>query len=132
MRKAHELRALLLDIYTAYNVEEHMSRILLRLVGSFSTELTKRYEKAIQRGSAICNEKCEICGKIIWGIGVDTAVFELWESGMRKSKKEMLNVKVSSIVVFMCGHGFHEQCLKNLGQGNGKYYCLICKTRVII
>lgn len=129
MRKAHELQELLLDIFTAYNIEEHMSRIILNIVAGSSTSLVQTYKTAIQRGWSVRNGECEVCGKVLWGLGIDAAIFEAWEAARRGSQFSAADGQISPVVLFMCHHGFHENCLQNLGQKKNNYFCLTCKNQ---
>lgn len=128
MRRAQDLKELLLDIFKAYNIQEHISRMILKIVEDSSGGITRQYNDRLQNGHSIYNDECEACGKKIWGKGLNPDIFRVWEAEMRK----MLNyndVKGLSIIVFFCRHGFHKGCLDNLGQYEDAYFCLICNKQ---
>ena len=85
-----------------------------------STYIRKRRE-----GWAIKSYECEVCGKKIWGIGIENKIFDIWEKN-RSLDGKMSEISDSGILVYSCGHGFHETCLKNMGQHAESYHCLLC------
>lgn len=126
LRKAQELKDLLLDIFTAYNVEEHMSRIILKIVEDSSVSIIRSYTAALQKGWSIHNDECEVCGKKLWGMGLSSMTFNVWEDRRRGMEYTIVDIEKIPIIVFACHHGFHQQCLKNLGQHKDRYVCLLC------
>lgn len=126
LRKAEELKDLLLDIFTAYKVEEHMSRIILKIIEDSSVCIVRSYTAALQKGWSIRNDECEVCGKKLWGMGLSTMTFNVWENRRRGMEDMSRDIEKLSIIVFTCHHGFHKQCLKNLGQHKDRYSCLLC------
>lgn len=131
MMKAQDLRTLLSDVFTAYEIEWHIYEIILNIIQESSVELGKLYESTLNEGWPIINDECEVCGKKLWGLGLSTCNFIIWE------KKRLYAIKASSesssadsgIVSFGCRHLFHRKCLENLGQNGGKYFCLTCNTQ---
>lgn len=128
LKKAHDLNELLLDIFRAYVIEEHVSRIILKIMEDSSGDIARKYDFNLQKGRSISNDECEVCGKKIWGKGLNLEVFQIWEAGARKELKRE-NVDGSSIILFFCRHGFHKGCLENLGQHTDDYSCLTCHRR---
>ncbi|QLQ79782.1 hypothetical protein HG537_0C04310 [Torulaspora globosa] len=128
MKRIQDLKELLLDIFAAYNIEQHISRLILKILQSSSTDMIYYYKDHVQVGQSIYNHECVICGKKIWGLGLDTKVFEMWETASRKYSTS-LDMGEMAIVLFSCRHAFHRECLENLGQRSATYFCLTCNKR---
>lgn len=125
LRRAQDLKQLLVDIFKAYDIEEHISRIVLKIMEDSSSGITWHYNNCLQGGHSICNEECDVCGRKVWGKGLDQEIFQVWELRIRDPLNDK-GTKGSSIVLFFCHHGFHRRCLENLGQRQGSYFCLVC------
>lgn len=129
MMKAQDLRTLLFDVFTTYDVERNISRLILEIVQESSVDMARRYEGTLTEGWSITNDECKICGRTLWGLGLNSANFVIWQNQRLFGKKEYLesNEGDMTIVSFGCHHMFHKKCLNNLGEVSGNYYCLICK-----
>lgn len=128
MMKVSTLKDLFGDIFTTYELERHISTLLLEIINSSSLDSVMEYKNKLLEGWSIENEVCTICSKTIWGIGLNSNLFLLWEENRRNSNFLKTNVKDTKLVVFKCHHGFHLQCLRNLGQKNNKFFCLTCNN----
>lgn len=126
MRRAQDMKDLLLDVFTAYNIERHISKLILQIIEYSSTGKVSYYKEHVQNGQSIHDNECIICGKIIWGLGLDTKVFEIWESVNKKLRSHM-KFNRGSVILFFCRHSFHRECLENLGQKADAFFCLTCK-----
>lgn len=128
MKKAQDLKDLLHDVFTAYDIELHISMLILRILEGSSTGMVSYYKDHVQDGKSTCNHECVICGKRIWGLGLDARVFEVWEATRRKSTS-LIKSRGAAIVLFFCRHSFHQECLDNLGQTTDAYFCLTCTNK---
>ncbi|QLL32902.1 hypothetical protein HG536_0D04240 [Torulaspora globosa] len=128
MKRIQDLKELLLDIFAAYNIEQHISKLILKILQSSSTSMIYYYKDHVQNGQSICNHECVICGRKIWGLGLDTKVFEMWETASSKYANS-LDMGGTAIVLFFCRHSFHRECLENLGQHAEAYFCLTCNKK---
>lgn len=126
LMKLHDMRTLLQDIFTAYSIEECIKKLILKMVNDSSSEILENYKNKLSNGWSIHNHECEVCGKKVWGVGLDSRVFSLWENKQRQDPNENIFVQDCGLVVFKCHHGFHQMCLTNLGQTERDYACLIC------
>lgn len=130
MMKAQDLRTLLSDVLTAYEIEWHIYDIILTIIQKSSVGLGNLYESTLMEGWSIINDECEICGKKLWGLGLSTLNFLVWERNRfhEGNKPSECTDADLTTVSFRCHHLFHKKCLQNLGQRDGKYFCLTCKT----
>ncbi|GAV51020.1 hypothetical protein ZYGR_0AD02030 [Zygosaccharomyces rouxii] len=129
MMKAKDLRTLLFDVFTTYDIERHISRLILEIVQESSVGVGQLYESTLTKGWPIENDECEICGKTLWGLGLDSINFVIWKNKrlLGESAPSTSTNEDKAIVSFGCHHVFHKRCLRNLGQVSGKYSCLTCK-----
>ena len=128
MTKTKNLGELFAQIFTSFRLEEAISKTLLKIIQESPSGMVNRYRMKLREGWTIHNSECEICGKALWGAGLNPEIFLQWEY---KKKAQNSTVEHSSneiMVVFKCGHGFHKKCLNNLGQKDDDYQCLLCLT----
>lgn len=129
MMKVKDLRTLLYDVFTTYNIERHISGLILEIIQESSIGVGKLYENTLTEGWSIENDECEICGKTLWGLGLDSINFVIWKDRklLRENEVPILTNNDKAMVSFRCHHVFHKGCLRNLGQTSGRYSCLTCK-----
>lgn len=87
--------------------------------------MVSNYRKGLKEGWTIHNSECEICGKKLWGVGLSPDIFHRWENKQRGLESTSEELSDERIIVFKCCHGFHKRCLKNLGQTDSQYECLL-------
>ncbi|CCH61190.1 hypothetical protein TBLA_0E01300 [Henningerozyma blattae CBS 6284] len=134
MMKVNTLKDLFGDIFTSYELEKHISSLLLKIIDESSIELINEYKARLVEGWSILNDRCDICNKKIWGVGLNSSLFLLWEENELSHNSqsyisdECLKAKFNNekLIVFKCHHGFHANCLRNLGQKGSAYSCLTC------
>ncbi|GAV55815.1 hypothetical protein ZYGR_0AY02080 [Zygosaccharomyces rouxii] len=128
MMKAQDLRTLLFDVFTTYDIERQISRLILEIIQESSIGVGKLYEGTLTEGWSIANDECEICGKTLWDLGLDCINFVIWKNSKLSGKSELstLTNDDKAIVSFRCHHVFHKRCLHNLGQVGDNYSCLTC------
>ncbi|AMD21857.1 HFR002Cp [Eremothecium sinecaudum] len=125
--KINDIKTILAEIIKIYTVEESIHQLILRIIENSSHTIIHKYLFGLQQGWPIENYECEVCGKTIWGMGVTSKVFIAWKLLYQRigyDEQEVLDI--NNLIVFHCHHGFHESCLRNMGQNDDSYYCLIC------
>lgn len=125
LMKASDMKDLLLNIFSVYLVDETMTRLFSIIITQSSKDNFKDHTEALIKGWAIENDECSVCGRVLWGINISTKVFQIWASNTRNKEVDPDDFLSHRLVVFECNHGFHEICLKNLGQ-ESSYHCLSC------
>lgn len=126
LMKMSDISDLLHQIFTTYHLEEQISELILKILEHSSSEIVDRYQKSLDQGWSILNNECEICGKRLWGIGLEQKIIRIWEARKKEQKIPRTEVINGKIVLFKCEHGFHTKCLENLGQVTKMYTCLTC------
>lgn len=126
MTKTKDVEELFVQIFTSYRLEEVISKTLLKIIQESSFRMVNNYQMKLKEGWTIHNSECEICGKTLWGVGLDPDIFLQWEFKQRTLKSTEGQPLNDIIVIFKCCHGFHRKCLNNLGQKEGDYQCLLC------
>lgn len=126
MTKTNDVEKLFVQIFTSYRLEEAISKTLLKIIQESSFGMVNKYQKKLKEGWAIHNSECEICGKALWGVGLDPDIFLQWEFRQKIQKSTEKRSLNDIMVVFKCCHGFHKKCLNNLGQKDDDYKCLLC------
>lgn len=125
LNKIQDIKTVLLNIFTAYSVEETTKLLILQIINQSASLDVSTYIRKRREGWAIKSYECEVCGKKIWGIGIENKIFDIWEKNRTLDGKKS-EIGDSGILVYSCGHGFHETCLKNMGQHAESYHCLLC------
>mgnify|MGYP003362327318 CR=1 FL=1 len=128
LMKIHDVNELLQEVFTTYNLEEQISELILKVLEQSSSLIVEQYRNSLKQGWSLVNNECEVCGKKLWGIDLESKIARIWEAKRRDQtvpKPEIFNGKV---VLFRCNHGFHTKCLENLGQKTKRYSCLICHS----
>ncbi|CAI4055750.1 hypothetical protein SUVZ_01G0630 [Saccharomyces uvarum] len=128
LMKVQDLKQLLLSVFTTYKLERSLSELLQKILEDSSQDLVQLYRKFLSEGWSIHNDDCEVCGKKIWGAGLDPLLFLAWENVQRHQDTISLDLE-TPLVIFKCHHGFHQTCLENLAQKPNEYTCLICETK---
>ncbi|CAI6446498.1 CBM_HP2_G0000520.mRNA.1.CDS.1 [Saccharomyces cerevisiae] len=127
LMKVQDLKQLLLNVFNTYKLERSLSELIQKIIEDSSQDLVQQYRKFLSEGWSIHTDDCEICGKKIWGAGLDPLLFLAWENVQRH--QDMISVDLKTpLVIFKCHHGFHQTCLENLAQKPDEYSCLICQT----
>ncbi|CAI4037109.1 hypothetical protein SMKI_01G0680 [Saccharomyces mikatae IFO 1815] len=127
LMRVQDLKQLLLNVFTTYKLERSLSGLIQKIIEDSSQDLVQLYRKFLSEGWSIHTEDCEVCGKKIWGAGLDPLLFLVWENVQRN--QDMISVDLKTpLVIFKCHHGFHQTCLENLAQRPNEYFCLICQT----
>ena len=126
MAKTKNLGELFTQIFTSFRLEEAISKTLLKIIQESSSGMVNKYRMKLREGWTIHNSECEICGKTLWGAGLNPDIFLQWEYKQRALNSTVEQTSNEIIIVFKCCHGFHKKCLGNLGQKDGTYQCLLC------
>ncbi|SCV02743.1 LAME_0H04786g1_1 [Lachancea meyersii CBS 8951] len=129
LTRARDLASVFGEIIHLAEIDEQLLSTLAKIANSSSSEVILRHEILLQNGWSIHSSNCEVCGEKLWGVCVPSDLFLIWrkqtKSKSAKESKAEGERKVST-VIFECHHGFHEECLKNLGQAADSYKCLLC------
>lgn len=128
MTKIKDVEELFVRTFTAYRLEEAISKTLLKIIQESSFGMVNNYQMNLKEGWTMHNSECEICGKILWGVGLNPDIFLQWEFKQRSLISTQKQSPNDIMVAFRCCHGFHKKCLNNLGQKDGNYQCLLCLT----
>lgn len=128
LTKLNDLMPLLNDIFITYVASEQIQTLILKVIEGSSLRIINIYRQELSRGWSIDNHDCDVCGKRIWGIGIDSSIFKEWETFHINGKiTDLSNINPNHrLVVFKCHHIFHEKCLKNMGQKDKELKCLTC------
>ncbi|CCK69699.1 CORVET complex membrane-binding subunit VPS8 KNAG_0C06020 [Huiozyma naganishii CBS 8797] len=127
LMKANDLKEVLLEVYVTYHLEEEVSNLFLKIVEESSVDIVEEYEKKLCQGWSIHSDECDVCGKKLWGVGLDKVYFQLWAASRRKETLPEGLLVDGRLLVFKCNHAFHVKCLKNLGQKD-TFVCLTCNN----
>ncbi|CCD27071.1 CORVET complex membrane-binding subunit VPS8 NDAI_0J01790 [Naumovozyma dairenensis CBS 421] len=132
LMKAQHVNGLLRDIFSVYTVEECLSSLILKLFNDSSYSLVEMYTTLLKQGWSIKNDECEICGKKLWGVGLDPLNSIIWLAETKDInilEKDAIVDDIRSmsldVVVFKCNHGYHQRCLENLKQTSTNFRCLM-------
>ncbi|CAI4054608.1 CORVET complex membrane-binding subunit VPS8 SKDI_01G0710 [Saccharomyces kudriavzevii IFO 1802] len=128
LMKVQDLKQLLLNVFTTYELERSLSGLIQKIIEDSSQDLVQLYRKFLNEGWAIHTDDCEVCGKKIWGAGLDPLLFLVWENVQRQQDTISMDLEMP-LVIFKCHHGFHQTCLENLAQKPNEYSCLICPAK---
>ncbi|CEP61780.1 CORVET complex membrane-binding subunit VPS8 LALA0_S04e00474g [Lachancea lanzarotensis] len=124
-----ELAPTFCQIINAADINQNVITIISNIVNHSSAEVSSRHEKLLRSGWSIKSSDCAVCGEKLWGVDVSSNTFLAWREQTISSNidaTERLELSRLIIVLFDCQHGFHENCLKNLGQGTHSFKCLLC------
>ncbi|EDO17343.1 hypothetical protein Kpol_1062p53 [Vanderwaltozyma polyspora DSM 70294] len=127
--KAKIVRDLLEDIFNSYKLEKEISKVVAQILEVSSFEIMHQYKDKLEEGWVLKEYVCEICGKFICGSNINNSIYLCWEGNRKQDVtiEDKEPVHKESLIVFHCGHGFHRQCLQNLGQKSKNYQCLSCQ-----
>ncbi|SMN22625.1 similar to Saccharomyces cerevisiae YAL002W VPS8 Membrane-associated protein that interacts with Vps21p to facilitate soluble vacuolar protein localization [Maudiozyma saulgeensis] len=126
LMKVHDINELLQEVFTTYNLEEQISKLILNILEQSSSLIVEQYRSSLKQGWSLINNECEVCGKKLWGIDLESKIARIWEAKRRDEKIPKPEIFNGKIVLFRCNHGFHTKCLENLGQKTKRYSCLTC------
>ena len=124
--KIHDVNDLLQEIFTTYHLEEQMSNLILKILEQSSSDIVDKYRNTQKQGWSLVNNECEVCGKKLWGIGLELKIARIWEAKRKEQAVPKTEIFNGKIVLFRCNHGFHTKCLENMGQKHKRYSCLTC------
>lgn len=128
LSKIIDLKTVLENIFMAYYIEETLKILILKLTNNSASSEILLYVELTKQGWPIKSHECDVCGKKVWGIGIDNTLFNDWESikltGISDTTKNYL-------IIFKCGHCFHSNCLENMGQQEKHYKCLTCLNDIV-
>ncbi|SCW00992.1 LAFE_0D02652g1_1 [Lachancea fermentati] len=129
LMKVKDMRPVLNDIFISYQLDENLRNKILKIINDSSLDLVSKYHGELDSGWSIQKSECEICGKVAWGMGLDSDAFTLWKKARENQQTKDVNEQEEAyaLVVFKCHHGFHVKCMENLGQKKGVFSCLICE-----
>ncbi|SCV00429.1 LANO_0F06810g1_1 [Lachancea nothofagi CBS 11611] len=128
LTKVRELAPLFGEIINLADVDQQIFLHVLNIVNQSSFSVVLDYERALQSGWSVSHNDCEVCGAKIWGVGLSSDVFDVWKQAqkLRANQSNPEELTRTSIILFKCHHGFHQKCLRNLGQKVESYECLLC------
>lgn len=117
-----DLRSVTKEIYLAFSYEKNVLTITSRLINEtiYGNMTTLSDKKHI--GWSVGSYECDACGKIIWGRGIDSRAFKVWEE--RQIGRDVDGDEFC-IVCFNCHHCYHFSCLKGLGVRD-EMQCVLC------
>ncbi|AEY97684.1 FAFR002Cp [Eremothecium gossypii FDAG1] len=125
--KIHLIREVIIDLLKAHIVDEHIQQLIMKIVDNSAGTVINEYIEKLESGWSISNYECEVCGRRIWGVGIATQEFLDWKSSELSRGTELESVSTATgLIIFRCRHGFHERCLRNMGQNQDSYSCLAC------
>ncbi|AGO13155.1 AaceriAFR002Cp [[Ashbya] aceris (nom. inval.)] len=125
--KIHLIREVIINLLKAHIVDENIQQLIMKIVDNSAGTVINEYIEKLQSGWSISNYECEVCGRRIWGVGIATQEFLDWKSAELLNDKESAYVSSSmGLILFRCRHGFHERCLRNMGQSQDSFSCLAC------
>ena len=76
--KSHIVKEFFQNVFSTYNVERQMSKLILKIMEGNSLEIMLTYKHKLDEGWSIKNDQCEICGKGIWGTNISSMIFRVW------------------------------------------------------
>lgn len=126
LSKVKDLKTVLQNIYAAYSLEETLKTLVLRILDVSTRNELSTYIVRSEKGWPIKSHECDVCGKKLWGYGIDDNLFHEWERSRLPGNYES---NEGEFLVFSCGHSFHTSCLRNLGQ-HKNFKCLTCNKEL--
>ncbi|GMM57183.1 CORVET complex membrane-binding subunit [Maudiozyma humilis] len=126
LMKIEDVGGLLKEVFINYELEEQISELILKILEDSASEIVDQYRNSMKQGWSIVNNECEVCGKKLWGAGLEQKIARIWEARKKKQHVPKAEIFNGEVVLFRCNHGFHTKCLENLGQGHKRYSCLTC------
>lgn len=120
------VRSILNEVFVSYSYESEILSISLSMLNQGIYESMKEIKLDKLKGWDIKNKNCTSCGKEMWGSKDLSLNLKAWESSQHLmiAKKKLDDSKFShhQLIFFKCSHGYHYQCLRNLGLN----HCVIC------
>lgn len=125
------IRAILQEILMSYFLESEMHTTTVSKINQGIYKYMEQVKMDQLRGWLIKSQNCTSCGKPICGKNISAVNLMAWqdrEQGKVFVKENNIDeqYKEAQIVFFKCRHGYHSQCLANLGS-IGK--CVICTSQ---
>ncbi|ODV98092.1 hypothetical protein PACTADRAFT_14567 [Pachysolen tannophilus NRRL Y-2460] len=127
-----DVRLILKEIFLSYSYEAVFLKLILNLVDDKIFREFEELSTLKLKGLTPKKDHCDACDKILWGNDISKEIYYSWRNDkldsieisqkLRSKKPEILSVANGksfenslAIVIFKCGHGYHSQCLNNLG-----------------
>ena len=126
LMKIEDVRGLLTDVFVSYDLEEQISELILKILEDSASDVVDKYRNSMNQGWSVVNNECDVCGKKLWGVGLEQKIARIWEARKKKQHVPKAEIFNGEVVLFKCNHGFHTKCLENLGQVHKHYLCLTC------
>lgn len=122
------VRGILQEMLTSYFFESEMHAISAGKINHGIYKSMEQIKMDTLRGWLIKSQKCTSCGKPITGKHIPSIHMTAWEDRERcrvflhstYNKEQYMEAEV---VLFKCGHGYHTECLTNLGSMG---HCVLC------
>ncbi|SCU87578.1 LAFA_0E07580g1_1 [Lachancea sp. 'fantastica'] len=131
LTKMKDLAPTFCEIMNSADINGSLLSAISSIIYHSSADELSYYEKLLQSGWSIGTSDCDICGEKLWGLNVSSDAFLAWKQ-KSLSKKSAVSVHRQTpklcIVLFDCNHGFHEDCLNNLGQDSQTFRCFFCEN----
>lgn len=124
------VRAILQEILTSYFFDSEMHKITVNKINQGIYKYMYQIKMDTLQGWLFKSQNCTSCGKPICGKNVLAAHMLAWENRERDrvfltNRFDPKDYREAEIVLFKCSHGYHSQCLANLG---GLDKCVICTS----
>lgn len=123
------IRAILQEILMSYFLESEMHTITVSKINQGIYKYMEQIKMDLLQGWLIKSQHCTSCGKPICGKNVSGMNLLAWQDRERSkvflTGSNVNNYKDAQIILFKCRHGYHTQCLANLGSSDK---CVICTS----
>lgn len=144
-----DVKEIINDIFFLNVYQQESLKVTLNLYNREVLKHLQAIEIENAKGITMNGIGCTGCGKRIWGRKISTKIFQNWEDFKRKKLEYLIQngKKVNSsdyvgnfeykddlwkelkVVIFKCGHGYHLQCIENLGGKEGDLLCVVCHAK---
>ena len=124
------IKDVLQQVFISYSYESEILKITMRMFNRDMYKSMMLLQDIKLAKWDITTKNCANCGKPMWGKHIDSEDLNqhwlAWEHCQRQ--KLWGNVKDDTfhdlkLIFFLCGHGYHFNCLERLGVND---YCVIC------
>lgn len=126
LRRFNDYNLLFQNIFRLYGLNEIILSLTLDIILKFSAADDKKYLVLLKEGWTLSSDCCEVCGKKIWGLGLDKKFFELWKQKNDTINFLQIDVKSKDLIIFKCKHTFHRDCLGGVCPKED-FHCIICE-----
>lgn len=126
------VRGVLQEVVVLYSYELELLGISLRMLGSLIGHSQQIISDHTLQGMVVKCDHCTYCTKPLWD---NHGQYVAWEQRHLRAilpgpatQETMVVMRNSVVVVFACGHGYHQGCLIQLngGKANSQWSCLVC------